>query len=237
MTEPIVMCFSGGKDSALALQAVQHEQQHDVVALLTTVTSDYERVSIHGVRRALLHQQATALGLPLTEVAVPAGSSNDVYEGQMGKALTQFHADGIRHVAFGDIFLEDLRAYREHRTAASGLRCLFPIWKRNTAALARAFIRDGFKAVVVCVDSRVLDPSFAGQAFDQTFLANLPAGVDPCGENGEFHTCVWDGPIFSQPIPVSRGTVVERDGFVYCDLGPQAADDLRRPSPRTGVTR
>lgn len=135
MTEPIVMCFSGGKDSSLALQAIQQEHQYDVVALLTTVTSEYERVSMHGVRRALLHQQATALGLPLTDVAVPAGSSNDVYESQMGKALRQFHADGIRHVAFGDIFLEDLRAYREHRTAVSGLTCLFPIWKRDTAAM------------------------------------------------------------------------------------------------------
>ena len=189
-----------------------------------------------GVRRAVLHQQASSLGLPLTEVAVPAGSSNEVYERAMGETLRRFRSQGIDRIAFGDIFLEDLRAYREERTAACGLSCLFPIWKRDPSALARGFIRDGFKAVVVCVDPSALDPSFVGRAFDETFLADLPAGVDPCGENGEFHTCVCDGPIFDHPIAVSTGTVVERDGFVYCDLVPQAARDLRRHSPRTGVT-
>ena len=237
MTEPIVLCFSGGKDSTLALQAIQHQGRYDVVALLTTVTSDYARVSMHGVRRALLHQQAIALGLPLTEVAVPAGSSNEVYERAMGKTLAQFRSHGIHRVAFGDIFLEDLRAYREQRTAECGLACVFPIWKRETAALAHAFIRDGFKAVVVCVDPGVLDASFAGRPFDEALLADLPVGVDPCGEHGEFHTFVWDGPIFQHPIPVSIGTVVERDNFVYCDVVPQAAADLRRRVPKTGVTR
>ena len=197
----VVLCFSGGKDSVLALQALQSTPQYHVVALLTTVTSEYERVRMHGVRRALLHRQATALGLPLLEVAVPAGSSNDVYERQMGQTFTQCRTDGIRHVAFGDIFLEDLRAYREHHTAACGLTCVFPLWQRDTAALARTFIGEGFTAVVVCVDPRVLDPAFAGRAFDETFLADLPTGVDPCGENGEFHTSVWNGPIFRHPIP------------------------------------
>ena len=233
----VVLCFSGGKDSVLALQALQSTPQYHVVALLTTVTSEYERVSMHGVRRALLHRQATALGLPLLEIAVPAGSSNDVYERQMGQTFTQCRTDGIRHVAFGDIFLEDLRAYREHHTAAYGLTCVFPLWQRDTAALARTFIGEGFKAVVVCVDPRVLDPAFAGRAFDETFLADLPTGVDPCGENGEFHTSVWNGPIFRHPIPVSRGTVVERDGCVYADLVPQAAADRRRHVPRIGVTQ
>ena len=236
MREPIVMCFSGGKDSSLALQAIKHDHQYDVVALLTTVTSEYERVSMHGVHRALLREQAASIGIPLTEVDVPPASSNDVYEREMGKAFGRLRADGIRRVAFGDIFLEDLRAYRERQLAKCGLSCLFPIWKGDTTALARAFIRDGFRAVVVCVDPRVLDPSFAGRAFDETFLADLPAGVDPCGENGEFHTCVCDGPIFNVPIPMSTGTVVKRDGFVYCDLIPQAAGDLRRRSPKTGVT-
>ena len=221
MPEPIVMCFSGGKDSALALREIRKQDRYDVVKLLTTVTSDYDRVSMHGVRRELLHQQAASLGLPLTEVAVPPMSSNEIYEHAMRSALDAFHARGIRRVAFGDIFLEDLRAYRERQTAECDLTCLFPIWKWDTAGLARGFIRDGFKAVVVCVNPAVLDSSFAGRAFDDTLLADLPAGVDPCGENGEFHTMVWDGPIFQRPIPISTGTTVQRDGFVFCDVLPR----------------
>jgi uncharacterized protein (TIGR00290 family) len=173
---------------------------------------------MHGVRRTLLHQQAASLGLPLTEVAVPAASSNEVYERAMGQALEQLRSEGVRRVAFGDIFLEDLRAYREARTAERGLACLFPIWKRDTAELAHTFIREGFKAVVVCVDTRVLDRAFAGRAFDEALLGDLPPGVDPCGEHGEFHTFVCDGPIFRWPIAVGPGPVVERDGFVFCDL-------------------
>lgn len=229
--EPIAMCFSGGKDSVLALWEMERAHTYDVVALLTTVTSDYARVSMHGVRRTLLHQQATALSLPLTEVAVPAGSSNEDYERAMGKALHRFRAQGIHRVAFGDIFLEDLRAYREARTAECGLTCLFPIWKRDTAKLAQMFIRDGFKAVVVCVDPRVLAPSFAGRAFDEAFLADLPPVVDPCGENGEFHTFVFDGPIFRWPIPVMPAAVVEREGFVFRDLLPHPVTaDVRWPA-------
>ena len=161
-------------------------------------------------------------------MAVPAGSSNEVCERAMGKTLTQFRSRGINRVTFGDIFLEDLRAYREQRTAECGLACLFPLWKRQTAAVAHAFIRDGFKAVVVCVDPSELDPSFAGRPFDEALLADLPVGVDPCGENGEFHTFVCDGPIFQHPIPVSIGTIVERDSFVYCDVVSRAAEDRRR---------
>jgi len=212
------MCFSGGKDSALALHALQQSGAYSVETLIITVTDAYDRVSMHGVRRALVRDQAAAIGIPLVEVAVPPQSSNEIYERAMGEAFDRLYEDGIRRMAFGDIFLEDLREYRERQLAASGLECLFPIWKQPTAALARSFIRDGFEAVAVCVNPAVLDASFAGRAFDASFVADLPEGVDPCGENGEFHTFVWDGPILSRPIPVERGEVVERDGFVFCDL-------------------
>jgi len=218
VSERIAMCFSGGKDSALALHALQQSGTYTVEALITTVTDAYDRVSMHGVRRALVRDQAASIGIPLVEVVVPPQSSNEIYERAMGEAFDRLYEDGIRRVAFGDIFLEDLREYRERQLAASGLECLFPIWKQPTAALARSFIRDGFEAVAVCINPAVLDASFAGRAFDATFVADLPEDVDPCGENGEFHTFVWDGPILLRPIPVARGEVVERDGFVFCDL-------------------
>ena len=212
------MCFSGGKDSALALHELQRSGAYRVETLLTTVTDAYDRVSMHGVRRALVRDQAASIGIPLVEVVVPPQSSNEIYERAMAAAFDRLRDDGIRRVAFGDIFLEDLREYRERQLAASGLECLFPIWRQPTAALARSFIRDGFRAVVVCVNPKVLDASFVGRSFDAAFLADLPDGVDPCGENGEFHTFVWAGPILPRPIPVRRGEVVERDGFVFCDL-------------------
>ena len=218
MTERIAMCFSGGKDSALALHALQRSEAYRVETLIATVTDAYDRVSMHGVRRALVRDQAAAISIPLVEVVVPPQSSNEIYERAMGEAFDRLYEDGIRRVAFGDIFLEDLREYRERQLAASGLACLFPIWKQPTADLARSFIRDGFEAVAVCINPTVLDASFAGRAFDGAFLDDLPEGVDPCGENGEFHTFVWAGPILSRPIPVRRGEIVERDGFVFCDL-------------------
>ncbi len=218
MNEPIAMCFSGGKDSAIALDRIRRRGEHRVVALLTTVTGAYDRVSMHGVRRELLRQQADAIGLPLTEIVVPPQSSNAIYEREMGKAFARLHASGIRRVAFGDIFLEDLREYRERQLAACHLEGLFPLWKQPTADLARSFIRDGFRAITVCVNPASLDRSFAGRPFDDAFLADLQPDIDPCGENGEFHTFVFDGPIFAQPIVVARGVTVERDGFVFCDL-------------------
>ena len=224
MRERIAMCFSGGKDSALALHALRRSGSWRVETLITTVTDAYDRVSMHGVRRTLVRDQAEAIGIPLVEVVVPPQSSNKIYERAMGEAFDRLHEDGIRRVAFGDIFLEDLREYRERQLAASGLECLFPIWRQPTAALARSFIRDGFEAVTVCINPAVLDASFAGRAFDARFLADLPEGVDPCGENGEFHTFVWAGPILSRPIAVARGEVVERDGFVFCDLLAADAD-------------
>ena len=218
MPEPIVICFSGGKDSLLALRELQRRGEQDVVALLTTVTDEYDRVSMHGVRRSLLRAQAESLGIPLVEVVVPPQSSNVIYERAMGRAFARFHAEGIRKVAFGDLFLEDLRVYREKQLAAANMECLFPLWKTDTTELARQFIDDGFKAVLVCVNPEQLDGSFAGREFDQSLLADLPPAVDPCGENGEFHTFVYDSPNFRNPIPVQTGEVVERAGFVYCDI-------------------
>ena len=212
------MCFSGGKDSVLALHALRQSGTYRVETLITTVTDAYDRVSMHGVRRSLVRDQAAAIGIPLVEVVVPPQSSNEIYERAMGEAFDRLYDDGIRRVAFGDIFLEDLREYRERQLAASGLECLFPIWKQPTASLARSFVRDGFEAIAVCINPAALAASFAGRSFDASFVAELPEDVDPCGENGEFHTFVWAGPILSHPIPVRRGEVVERDGFVFCDL-------------------
>ena len=223
----ILMCWSGGKDSSLALQAVLSEPSFRVEALLTTVTADYERISMHGVRRALLHEQAEAIGLPLEEVRIPAGASNAVYESAMKERLLYYKAEGVSGVVFGDIFLEDLRKYRESRLAELGLEGLFPLWRRNTAKLAEDFIAAGFRAFLVCVDPKQLDPSFCGREFDRQLLADLPACVDPCGENGEFHTFVYDGPIFRRPVAVRKGEVVEREGFWFCDLLPAGRDVVR----------
>jgi uncharacterized protein (TIGR00290 family) len=218
MSEPIALCFSGGKDSVMALQEIQRQGKCRVTELVTTVTDAYDRVSMHGVRRELLRRQAESLGLPVTEVVVPPESSNAIYEREMGMAFARIRDRGIRRVAFGDIFLEDLRSYRERQLAALGLTCVFPLWQKQTRVLARRFMDEGFRALTVCVDSRVLIESFAGRHFDLEFLEDLPAGVDPCGENGEFHTFVFGGPIFSEPIEVIGGAIVERDGFFFYDL-------------------
>ncbi len=218
--DPILMCWSGGKDSAMALHALQTEGRHRIAALLTTVTEGYERISMHGVRRELLAAQSASLGLPLDEVRIPPECINPVYEARMEEALRRHLANGVRRVAFGDIFLEDLRAYRERNLARVNMEALFPIWKRDTHELLLEFLAKRFHAVVVCVDSKVLQRSFAGRFLDESFLRDLPAGVDPCGENGEFHTFVFDGPIFREPVRFTVGPTVERDGFVFTDLIP-----------------
>lgn len=220
--ESVLFCWSGGKDSAMALHALRSSASADVhiAALLTTITDQYDRISMHGVRRALLERQAESLGLPLHPVLIPPQCINATYEQRMKEALTQHFAQGVRRVAFGDIFLEDLRAYREKNLGLVGMEALFPIWKRDTRELAREFVRLGFRAVAVCVDPRVLDASFAGRELDASFFADLPPGVDPCGENGEFHTFVFDGPEFRAPIAVRVGEKVMRDGFCFCDLLP-----------------
>jgi uncharacterized protein (TIGR00290 family) len=214
----LVLSWSGGKDSALALHALRNEHAREPIALLTTVTEEYDRVSMHGVRGELLRAQAKATGIPLAEVSIPPRCPNEVYEQRMGQALASAQLDGADEVAFGDLFLEDIRAYRVERLASAGKRALFPVWGRDTSALARGFIRDGFEALIVCVDPRQLDPSFAGRSFDDELLAELPESVDPCGENGEFHTFVHAGPIFAEPIACELGEVVSRDGFEFCDV-------------------
>jgi uncharacterized protein (TIGR00290 family) len=217
---PLALSWSGGKDSALALWTLR-ECQLEPRALITTVTEIYNRVSMHGVRHELLARQAGELGIPLTEVAIPPVCNNEVYEDRLARAFAAAPLCSIETVAFGDIFLEDVRAYREERLAAAGRGAVFPLWGRDTTELAHGFIELGFEATVVCVDPRVLDRSFAGRAFDRSLLAELPPTVDPCGENGEFHTFVHAGPIFTRPIDCTRGETVERDGFVFCDLLPE----------------
>jgi uncharacterized protein (TIGR00290 family) len=189
-------------------------------ALVTTVTESYDRISMHGVRRELLLRQAEALGIPLLEVVIPPDCGNELYERRMATAFAAPPLAAVEACAFGDLFLEDVRAYREERLAAAGKRGLFPLWGCDTRELANEFVAAGFEAIIVCVDPRVLDASFAGRPYDERLLAELPAAADPCGERGEFHTFVYAGPLFSEPIACTTGEVVERDGFVFCDVIP-----------------
>jgi uncharacterized protein (TIGR00290 family) len=215
---PLVYSWSAGKDSAFGLWTLLRDPAYEVRALLTTITETYDRVSISGVRESLLDAQAEMLNLPLIKVRIPPACPNDLYEQRMASALAGREFEGIGHVAFSDLFLEDVRAFREDRLAQADKDCVFPLWHRDTAQLAQDIIAQGFRAIVVCLDPRVMDPSFAGRAFDLAFLADLPDDVDPCGENGEFHTFVWDAPMYQQLIPCTTGDVVTRDGFVYCDV-------------------
>lgn len=217
-----VLSWSGGKDSALALWAMREELGVEPAALLTTVNQDFERISIHGVRRELLHAQAAAVGLPLVEVGIPTGCSDDLYEERIATALTAPPLAAATTVAFADLFLADIRAYREERLAALGRAATFPLWGRDTAALARRFVAAGFGATLVVVDTERLDARFVGRRFDMALLDELPAGVDPCGENGEFHTFVDAGPIFSMPLAVVPGERRDDGRFVYRDLRPSA---------------
>ncbi len=211
------LSWSGGKDSALTLWTLR-SQGIEPEALITTVTDAYDRVSMHGVRRELLLRQAEAAEIPLAEVRIPPACANETYEARMAHALASHPFSDVEAVAFGDLFLEDVRAYREARLEAAGKRSLFPLWNRDTGALAHEFIAAGFQAVVACLDPRALDASFAGRTYDERLLADLPPSVDPCGENGEFHTFVHAGPIFTEPIAIATGEIVEREGFVFCDL-------------------
>ena len=219
--QDVLVAWSGGKDSALALREIQGDGRYRVAALLTTVTAEYDRISMHGVRRALLRRQAESLGLPLEEVLISPGASNDEYETNMGAALAALRTGipGLDTVVFGDLFLADIRAYRERTLARIGMRGLFPLWWRDTRALAYDFVRLGYRAVLVCVDAAQLAGEFAGREFDADLLHDLPSDVDPCGENGEFHTFVYAGPGLRGPVRHERGPLVVRDGrFVYCDL-------------------
>jgi uncharacterized protein (TIGR00290 family) len=217
-----LLSWSGGKDSCLALWELCRAGDWRVEALLTTVTRDYDRISMHGVRCALLQRQAVSLGLPLQQVQISKGADNAEYEARLGQALAQHRARGIDHVAFGDLFLEDIRAYRQRLLATHGMHGLYPVWGRDTRQLIREFIALGFRSVVVCVDPAKLDPRFVGRFIDAQFLDELPEGVDPCGENGEFHTFVFDGPLFAESVRFSIGAAVCRDSFWFCDLVPNS---------------
>ena len=218
---PVVLAWSGGKDSSLALAALRADPAVELVAVLTTITRDDDRISVHGVRRAVLEAQVAALGLPLIEVNIPAAPTNAAYEEAFAATLAAFRHErpDVRHIAFGDLFLADVRAYRERMLPGLGWTPVFPLWGMDTAALAQEFVRAGYRAILTCVDTTQLGAEFAGRDFDAPLLAELPASVDPCGERGEFHTCVYAGPIFRHPLAVRAGQRTRRDGrFEYCDV-------------------
>jgi uncharacterized protein (TIGR00290 family) len=216
----IWLSWSSGKDSAWALHELRASPDFEVTGLLTTVNHDARRVAMHAVREELLDAQAAAAGLPLVKVPIPSPCSNEVYEQAMGAAMAQAHAHGITQVAFGDLFLEDVRRYREEKLRAVGMIPVFPLWGRDTQTLAREMVADGLCAYLTCVDPRQLDRQFAGRSFDASLLDQLPASVDPCGEKGEFHSFAYAGPMFAAPVAVRPGEIVERDGFVFADLLP-----------------
>jgi len=213
-----LLAWSSGKDSAWSLHVLRAQAEVEVVGLLTTINEAFDRVAMHAVRSALLRAQAEAVGLPLWPVAIPWPCSNTDYEAAMSAVLARAQADGVTAVAFGDLFLEDIRRYREAQLRPTGLRPLFPLWGRPTAPLAAEMVAGGLRARLTCVDPKALDPRFAGRDFDAGLLGELPPSVDPCGERGEFHTFAYDGPMFARPIPIQAGEVVARDGFVFADL-------------------
>ena len=220
MKQRVLLSWSGGKDSALALYMLQKRDDFQVVGLLTTITEEYHRVSMHGVRQVLVEKQAEELGLPLMKVLIPRNGGEDEYRSRMRQAMLQAKGNGIEGVAFGDISLEDVRKYREERLAEVKMKALFPLWGSKTAEMAAYFIQEGFQAIVSCVDSRRLAKESAGRLIDQRFLEELPADVDPSGENGEFHTFVFWGPLYHRAVPFRRGRLVLRDSFYFRDLLP-----------------
>lgn len=213
-----LLSWSSGKDSAWALHVLREESEVSVVGLVTTINEAVGRVAMHAVRNRLLEMQAEAAGLPLWTVPLPVPCTNEEYEARMSRLIEQAEAEEIEAFAFGDLFLADVRAYREKQLAATRIEPIFPLWKRPTRALAAQMIERGVRAKLTCVDPAKLDPSFAGRDFDAALLRDLPAGVDPCGENGEFHSFVYDGPMLERSLPVRVGEIVERDGFVFADV-------------------
>ena len=214
----ILVSWSSGKDSAWMLHVLKQDAAVEIGGLLTTMNEEFDRVAMHAVRRRLVEAQAEAAGVPLRTVPLPWPCTNDEYESRMRAAVSQAVSEGFTHVAFGDLFLEDVRKYREDRLAGTGLTPLFPIWGIPTDQLATQMVESGLRSVLTCINPKHLDRSFAGRQFDRSLLADLPAGVDKCGERGEFHSFAWDGPMFNHPVTVSVGEVVDRDGFVFADL-------------------
>ena len=212
------LSWSSGKDAAWTLHKLRQMPEIELAGLFTTVNSQFDRVAMHGVRLELLQAQAAAAGLPLTVIPLPWPCSNDIYERIMGAFIEEALADGVAAMAFGDLFLQDVRDYRIKQLAGTGIKPVFPLWQQPTGALARDMIETGVKATITCIDPSQIDASFAGRRFDASFLADLPQGADPCGENGEFHSFVHDGPMFTRPISVTPGQIVTRDGFVYADI-------------------
>ena len=212
--------WSSGKDSAWALEMVRRQGEVEIVALLTTVNQTHRRVAMHAVREELLERQAESLGLPLVKVPLPWPCPNATYESAMAEAIERARREGVTRMVFGDLFLTDIRRYREEKLAGTGIQPLFPVWGLDTTSLAAQMVEAGLRAYLTCVDPKKLDRSFAGRMFDSAFLSDLPSGIDPCGETGEFHTFAFGGPMFHQPIAVEPGEVVERDGFVFADLLP-----------------
>jgi uncharacterized protein (TIGR00290 family) len=219
--QPVVLSWSGGKDSTMAAYQLLASQKYELAALLTTVTEDYDRISMHGVRRQLLEQQAESLGIPLRQIVIPKDCTNEIYEARMREALSHIKSQGITKIAFGDLFLQDVKQYRDERLALAGMTGLYPIWMRDTAELVRTFIGLGFKALIACVDTQAIDAAFAGREIDHQLLRDLPESADPCGEYGEYHSFVYAGPIFKKAIACRAGDRVLRgERFNYCDIVP-----------------
>lgn len=213
-----VVSWSTGKDSAYAYHLVAQSDEYEVVGLLTTITGTFDRVAMHGTREAILDAQAERIGMPIHKVKIPWPCTNEIYESTMGSAFEQLKADGITHIIFGDLYLEDIRSYREASVDGTGLTCVFPLWGMDTDKLSKAMTASGLQAVLVCIDPKALQKDFAGRLYNQELVADLPVDADPCGENGEFHTAVVNGPMFDRPIDYSIGETVERSGFIYTDV-------------------
>jgi uncharacterized protein (TIGR00290 family) len=226
----ILLSWSSGKDSAWALHVLRRDRAGDVAGLLTSINEVAGRVSMHGVREEILRAQAAAAGLPLHIIRLPWPCTNEIYESRMSEAVKHAISDGFTHVAFGDLFLEDVRAYREERLAGSGLTPIFPLWGIPTTTLAHEMIAGGLRARISTLNPKVMPAELIGAEFDESLLARLPASVDPCGERGEFHTCVMAGPMFSAPVPLRTGEAVEREGFLYGDLLLEAGSTVPEPA-------
>ena len=213
-----IVSWSTGKDSAYAYHKALQSGEYDIVGLLTTITETFERVSMHGTRESLLDEQARLLGVPIIKIHIPWPCTNDIYEEKMREAVAEVKTQGVTHMIFGDLFLEDIRNYREEKMAGTELNCVFPLWGIDTTELAKEMVASGLRSVLVCIDPKALDAGYAGRIYDETLLKDFPPHIDPCGENGEFHTAVIAGPMFDSPINFTLGEVVERSGFVYADV-------------------